>query len=448
MSCPLGAVGPGSSPHTRGAPRVLSSRRRRSRIIPAYAGSTSCAALLREAAKDHPRIRGEHCQAILHVSSLAGSSPHTRGARALTAAWMAPSRIIPAYAGSTMSSLPRTSRDTDHPRIRGEHEARPGRGSFVEGSSPHTRGARVGDRVFAGLPGIIPAYAGSTRRRHRARGRFLDHPRIRGEHAWGRIGVHAEKGSSPHTRGAPPASGPGPAAVRIIPAYAGSTWPTCSRTASPRDHPRIRGEHVGGGVYRTGLRGSSPHTRGARRPHERIARICRIIPAYAGSTPRTSGVRPCRSGSSPHTRGAPCRTRRRKYGPGIIPAYAGSTPGRRWCGPPLTDHPRIRGEHGRRHRIRRHSGGSSPHTRGARAAPPSPASGMGIIPAYAGSTSASYPRLRIRSDHPRIRGEHASIVADRRRRMGSSPHTRGAHLKPEGPPKGGPDHPRIRGEHD
>ena len=53
--------------------------------------------------------------------------------------------------------------------------------------------------------------------------------------------------------------------TRIIPAYAGSTrtrkpsWATCW------DHPRIRGEHLRDRPVDVGLKGSSPHTRGARR---------------------------------------------------------------------------------------------------------------------------------------------------------------------------------------
>ena len=51
--------------------------------------------------------------------------------------------------------------------------------------------------------------------------------------------------------------------IRIIPAYAGSTRSGTSNSASTRDHPRIRGEHiVKSGVILT-TRGSSPHTRGA-----------------------------------------------------------------------------------------------------------------------------------------------------------------------------------------
>ena len=71
------------------------------------------------------------------------------------------------------------------------------------------------------------------------------------------------RGSSPHTRGARRKPTPSPRSGGIIPAYAGST-PPVARAASPKaDHPRIRGEHATGlsGV-RLGF-GSSPHTRGA-----------------------------------------------------------------------------------------------------------------------------------------------------------------------------------------
>ena len=74
------------------------------------------------------------------------------------------SRIIPAYAGSTSPSLVHISPIPDHPRIRGEHPDEDAFAVFHYGSSPHTRGApQEGDEA---LPGerIIPAYAGSTGR--------------------------------------------------------------------------------------------------------------------------------------------------------------------------------------------------------------------------------------------------------------------------------------------
>ena len=50
------------------------------------------------------------------------------------------------------------------------------------------------------------------------------------------------------------------------------------------DHPRIRGEHSGGGFDPGPYGGSSPHTRGALPYGRRYLAENGIIPAYAGST--------------------------------------------------------------------------------------------------------------------------------------------------------------------
>ena len=172
-------------------------------------------------------------------------------------------RIIPAYAGSTIVVTTHIERHQDHPRIRGEHEANSLDGQTMAGSSPHTRGARLPFRASPRRLRIIPAYAGSTRTRGDAGSQTPDHPRIRGEHALIPLAILAGLGSSPHTRGAlerrivrrswsgssPHTRGApgvlrhvGPDA-RIIPAYAGSTDGRRGRPGGSRDHPRIRGEH-------------------------------------------------------------------------------------------------------------------------------------------------------------------------------------------------------------
>ena len=134
-----------------------------------------------------------------------GSSPHTRGTRATWSRSSSPWR--------------------DHPRIRGEH-------------------AWHGGARTKGL-GIIPAYAGNTT-------------------VFGDL-TAKRQGSSPHTRGTPFAP---PVQMR-----------------KPRDHPRIRGEHAQGG-------------RGKPRHHG-------IIPAYAGNTQKGGVGKTTLAGSSPHTRGTP-----------------------------------------------------------------------------------------------------------------------------------------------
>ena len=121
----VGSRRSGSSPHTRGAQGGGENRVTYQGIIPAYAGSTSRPARKATGTWDHPRIRGEH--AILHGCKLdvEGSSPHTRGARLLHARRRRAGGIIPAYAGSTAPASARSRPGGDHPRIRGEHSNLP-----------------------------------------------------------------------------------------------------------------------------------------------------------------------------------------------------------------------------------------------------------------------------------------------------------------------------------
>ena len=276
------------------------------------------------------------------------------------------------------------------------------------GSSPHTRGAPPADGDVEPIFRIIPAYAGSTQRcQHRLQG-TKDHPRIRGEHRQHRRRPERGRGSSPHTRGALNEIWVGDGGGGIIPAYAGSTSRKDIDLAWRADHPRIRGEHRLSGLYTGDGQGSSPHTRGALAHPPDARHGKRIIPAYAGSTagassrrqprgdhPRIRGehlneraARQRRKGSSPHTRGALAADRRQEAPKRIIPAYAGSTRGTATARGLRSDHPRIRGEHVRVDELVAESLGSSPHTRGA---PPQRREARfsdGIIPAYAGSTAA------------------------------------------------------------
>ena len=302
------------------------------------------------------------------------------------------------------------------------------------GSSPHTRGApQIPARQGVAVR-IIPAYAGSTYITPLPSSTSPDHPRIRGEHLRGFLEVPGYGGSSPHTRGALPRGGNPHFRRRIIPAYAGSTPSAPSVSHPSGDHPRIRGEHNSI---------STSHRLGIG-----------IIPAYAGSTADIAERFPDHDGSSPHTRGAQTRARRQKLPKRIIPAYAGSTahtaektmiragssPHTRGARPTLSfsaaslrDHPRIRGEHGAVWCAPRDCPGSSPHTRGARCSPGSYRPAPRIIPAYAGSTPAIVSFTTKPADHPRIRGEHVSRCGFCTLPGGSSPHTRGAPCFPATP---------------
>ena len=193
------------------------------RLIPAYAGSTRDADAPGALVEAHPRLRGEHEPPLHGLLRAVGSSPLTRGARPPLPMPVTRSRLIPAYAGSTDSLIFCRSRAAAHPRLRGEHERGHAHGVTTRGSSPLTRGAPRAQCCPAGPYGLIPAYAGSTRERVGTASWKRAHPRLRGEHARFGISSMDAAGSSPLTRGAPAGHYRLPRPPGLIPAYAGST---------------------------------------------------------------------------------------------------------------------------------------------------------------------------------------------------------------------------------
>ncbi len=166
---------------------------------------------------------GEHGMFQTFPNMTPGSSPHVRGARRGTQKSHRRGGIIPACAGSTASWRGSRTRKWDHPRMCGEHTYSNIEQSWIEGSSPHVRGAPVVVCHLVRVQGIIPACAGSTVTCHCIATNSRDHPRMCGEHVDDRGDVHWEVGSSPHVRGAPPRRPQTAAARGIIPACAGST---------------------------------------------------------------------------------------------------------------------------------------------------------------------------------------------------------------------------------
>ena len=336
-------------------------------------------------------MRGEHAAQRCPPLSRIGSSPHAWGAPHRLGRRQRDGGIIPACAGSTAPSCSPCPSCRDHPRMRGEHTYSAVAPWPPVGSSPHAWGALSGLRPVVVDVGITPACAGSTRSSPCGASPRGDHPRMRGEHEKHGNPSTCDGGSSPHARGVLITCALLPCCVGIIPACAGSTrnsWPTSTLA---RDHPRMRGEHVG--LFRT-----------------------RLILA----------------GSSPHARGAPDRPRRHAALRGIIPACAGSTRRRRRCPPQCRDHPRMRGEHSTSECDPVSRPGSSPHARGARDLVAGRADRVRIIPACAGSTATCTSSTWPGRDHPRMRGEHVYVPSPPRPQVGSSPHARGAHFGPAG----------------
>ena len=191
----------GSSPHARGTRYRASARQLSQRFIPACAGNASPCQVPTMIGAVHPRIRGERTWGMITPSGLAGSSPHTRGTRDGKTCGDDDFRFIPAYAGNASGRARRASTGTVHPRIRGERDPYPFVTAANFGSSPHTRGTRLDDIPGIGSRRFIPAYAGNAPSRPGLKSSATVHPRIRGERSRPFFLADVIHGSSPHTRG-------------------------------------------------------------------------------------------------------------------------------------------------------------------------------------------------------------------------------------------------------
>ena len=234
----------------------------------------------------HPRSRGEHLVIALVAWLLQGSSPLTRGAPRIVFMNSSAGGLIPAHAGSTLVGRIHRHCHGAHPRSRGEHPALVDQRRVVRGSSPLTRGARwIGGRSLR-PPGLIPAHAGSTSYSSVSAPPRQAHPRSRGEHHGAPHPKESRQGSSPLTRGARLHGCGRVGQLRLIPAHAGSTGADQCCEGYFWAHPRSRGEHALIAVMTWLTLGSSPLTRGARTIPRRARRYPGLIPAHAGSTVR------------------------------------------------------------------------------------------------------------------------------------------------------------------
>ena len=151
-------------------------------IIPAYAGNTVAWIRVGKPVWDHPRVCGEHLAILFALLRLVGSSPRMRGTRTRKCAEENGAGIIPAYAGNTAAVCAVSMVLRDHPRVCGEHDPHATRRAVPTGSSPRMRGTRLHlvPPMLAG--GIIPAYAGNTKKPVGTTRTPRDHPRVCGEH--------------------------------------------------------------------------------------------------------------------------------------------------------------------------------------------------------------------------------------------------------------------------
>ena len=172
-----------------------------------------------------------------------------------------------------------------------------------------------------------------------------DHPRVCGEHYTPQLELLVPEGSSPRMRGTPSRHGESGTSPGIIPAYAGNTCAMPRGRLGTWDHPRVCGEHWARVPVGETCEGSSPRMRGTLHSQGQRREEPGIIPAYAGNTlnlllecfafrdhPRVCGEHipanqtiSLRTGSSPRMRGTHSDGVFMFFNSGIIPAYAGNT---------------------------------------------------------------------------------------------------------------------------
>ena len=167
-------------------------------------------------------MRGEQLYHIRVQIWMLGSPPHARGAVSFLGVINKIQGITPACAGSSGSISIIGLRGRDHPRMRGEQAALSDYETYGEGSPPHARGADSPSIFHIGMRRITPACAGSSAFTLMALCWKRDHPRMRGEQAYGDLSEDGGQGSPPHARGAEITILPLQSSHRITPACAGS----------------------------------------------------------------------------------------------------------------------------------------------------------------------------------------------------------------------------------
>ena len=155
----------GPSPRVRGKHRTPPSCCLWRGSIPACAGETSLAGILRQYGTVHPRVCGGNRPGLDIGDVGNGPSPRVRGKRQPVAAKTTNLRSIPACAGETSTCHQARSRISVHPRVCGGNTRRADLPWPPQGPSPRVRGKR--GVISSSSPPLrsIPACAGETRSR-------------------------------------------------------------------------------------------------------------------------------------------------------------------------------------------------------------------------------------------------------------------------------------------
>ena len=434
--------GEGSSPRVRGKRLELHWGDGRPGLIPARAGKTCPpnAAWTQDSA--HPRACGKNGHHPGEPGGEHGSSPRVRGKQRERPLDEPQPGLIPARAGKTKGRCATRASRRAHPRACGENGDVGGPQAGGLGSSPRVRGKPSSRQHRPPRQRLIPARAGKTPCVEVAPGFPRAHPRACGENPRRRARRRGRRGSSPRVRGKLPGGLSWGNKRGLIPARAGKTALTSSRSRTTPAHPRACGENLARLASPSPWPGSSPRVRGKHRVGGLLGDDAGLIPARAGKTvlaalqvarcqahPRACGenaypVVAVRlwSGSSPRVRGKLDGGVEEGAQGGLIPARAGKTAGRTRSPETCSAHPRACGENGH---FLRASPGSSPRVRGKRRGYRGDARAGGLIPARAGKTRGRPAPSPPRGAHPRACGENTPGASHPPLSYGSSPRVRG-----------------------
>jgi len=187
----------------------------------------------------------------------------------------------------------------------------------------------------------------------------------------------------------------------------------------------VRGEERRAGRLVPGSQGSPPRARGRDLLDPRHLPQWGITPACAGKSGDIVIMNLGQSGSPPRARGRGGLRSQRFRVAGITPACAGKSGGSWPNCAANADHPRVRGEEASVARSQTRRKGSPPRARGRAHVRPGGHARQGITPACAGKRSARTCRSRRVGDHPRVRGEEFLVRAAMTALTGSPPRARG-----------------------
>ena len=153
-------------------------------LIPAWAGKTVSPYVNVIVQSAHPRVGGENALGKFISCLHAGSSPRGRGKREDSNNRVGGCRLIPAWAGKTMTANSAVTDTKAHPRVGGENGVSHEIGCGVVGSSPRGRGKPIRRRARHTRGRLIPAWAGKTFNRELSRVDGRAHPRVGGENPY------------------------------------------------------------------------------------------------------------------------------------------------------------------------------------------------------------------------------------------------------------------------